>query len=90
MLFRSLLGAQKQVAYNETATNAYHVLDFAVSFGFGKTENLTVKSGIKNILNTNYIDHLSRLKNIQMPFPGRNFYLSINYCLNQNLKSKSA
>jgi outer membrane receptor protein involved in Fe transport len=35
--------------------------------------------GVKNILNERFIDHLSRLKNIAMPAPGRNFYLSVQF-----------
>jgi outer membrane receptor protein involved in Fe transport len=42
--------------------------------------------GVKNILNEVYIDHLSRLKNIQMPHPGRNFYISLKINLVTNNK----
>lgn len=83
----TLMGPQNQVAFNETASPAYHVLDAAISVVFGKKEALTLKAGVRNLLNTYYIDHLSRLKNIQMPFPGRNAYLSVSYALTSNFKS---
>jgi iron complex outermembrane receptor protein len=77
----TLMGPQNQVAFNESASNAYHVLDAAFSLILGKKEEFTVKMGVRNLLNTTYIDHLSRLKNIQMPFPGRNIYFSLAYAL---------
>jgi iron complex outermembrane receptor protein len=83
------LGAQNNVAYLETPSKAYHVLDFSLVFAFGKTDQFTVKGGGRNVLNATYIDHLSRLKNIQMPFPGRNFFLGVGYNFNSNFKNKS-
>ena len=77
------MGPQKQVAYLESSSSAYHVLDAALSLSIGKTEPFKVKLGCKNLLDTQYIDHLSRLKNIQMPFPGRNVFLSIAYNFSQ-------
>ncbi len=83
------MGAQNNVAYLETPSKAYHVLDFSLVFAFGKGEQFTIKGGGRNVLNTSYIDHLSRLKNIQMPFPGRNFFLGVGYNFNNQLKTKS-
>jgi iron complex outermembrane receptor protein len=77
----TLMGPQNQVAFNESTSNAYHVLDAAFSLILGKKEEFTVKMGVRNLFNTTYIDHLSRLKNIQMPFPGRNIYFSLAYAL---------
>jgi serine/threonine-protein kinase len=42
--------------------------------------------GCKNLLNEQYIDHLSRLKNIEMPAPGRNVYVSLNYRIKSTIK----
>lgn len=80
----TLMGPQNQVAFNESTSNAYHVLDAAFSLILGKKEEFVVKMGARNLLNTTYIDHLSRLKNIQMPFPGRNIYVSLAYSLTRN------
>ena len=84
----TLMGPQNNVAYLETTSKAYHVLDFSLVFAFGKTDQFTVKGGGRNVLNASYIDHLSRLKNIQMPFPGRNFFLGVGYNFNSNFKNK--
>jgi iron complex outermembrane receptor protein len=80
----TLVGPQNQVAFNESTSNAYHVLDAAFSLILGKKEEFVVKMGARNLLNTTYIDHLSRLKNIQMPFPGRNIYVSLAYSLTRS------
>ena len=85
----TLMGPQNNVAYLESSSKGYHVLDFSLVFAFGKTDQFTVKGGGRNVLNSTYIDHLSRLKNIQMPFPGRNFFLGVGYNFNSNLKNKS-
>jgi iron complex outermembrane receptor protein len=85
----TLMGPQNNVAYLETSSKGYHVLDFSLVFAFGKSDQFTVKGGGRNVLNSTYIDHLSRLKNIQMPFPGRNFFLGVGYNFNGNLKIKS-
>jgi len=84
VLQSTLMGPQNQVAFNESTSNAYHVLDAAFSVIFGKKEEFTLKMGGRNLLNTAYIDHLSRLKNIQMPFPGRNVYFSLAYAITRN------
>lgn len=85
----TLMGPQNNVAYLESSSKGYHVLDFSLVFAFGKSDQFTVKGGGRNVLNSTYIDHLSRLKNIQMPFPGRNFFLGIGYNITSNLKNKS-
>ncbi|MGB1040045.1 MAG: TonB-dependent receptor [Flavobacteriales bacterium] len=42
--------------------------------------------GAQNILNEEYIDHLSALKTYQLANPGRNFYVSIKLNINQKIK----
>jgi iron complex outermembrane receptor protein len=77
---------QNQVASYETASPSYQVFNIGLQ---GKLEGKTpleIKIGVKNVLNTRYIDHLSRLKNIDLPFPGRNYYVSIVYQLMFNQK----
>lgn len=78
-LSSTLLGPQNQVAYLETPSMAYHVLDFSLVTQFCQNKAFTLTLGMRNVLNTSYIDHLSRLKNIQMPFPGRNLFVSLKY-----------
>jgi iron complex outermembrane receptor protein len=70
---------QDRIATYETATPAYHLLHAALSFNLKSKPSLVFHVGVKNCLNTGYIDHLSRLKNIELQQPGRNFYLSVKY-----------
>jgi len=83
--------AQDRVAAFETPTGAYGLLNVGLEmkWAFRKNHEVTLKTGVRNALNTSYIDHLSRLKNIQLPFPGRNIYLSISYQINYKSKSRS-
>jgi iron complex outermembrane receptor protein len=71
--------AQRQTAAEETSSPAYATMDCYFSISLGLKKRTQLEGGCKNITNTRYIDHLSRLKNIEMPFPGRNFYLGIQY-----------
>lgn len=83
------LGKQNQVAFNESPSDSYHLLHAALSFDIRLKSIFSCSIGCKNMLNTKYIDHLSRLKNIQMPNPGRNFYISLSYKLSSNRKNKT-
>ena len=84
----TLMGAQNNVAFIETPSNSYHLLDASLSFEIKGKQPIQFNLGCKNILNVRYIDHLSRLKNIGMPGAGRNFYVSFTYNLTQNLKNR--
>ena len=79
------MGDQSRVAFYELPSKQFQLLDIALHFTFGNKESYDLNIGCKNLFNETYIDHLSRLKNIQMPGPGRNFYLSFKY----NFKSKT-
>lgn len=73
------MGPQNNVAFGETVSPAYHLMDVGFRLTIGKNKPLALNLGCKNIFNTNFMDHLSRLKNIQMPSPGRNFYLQMTW-----------
>jgi iron complex outermembrane receptor protein len=73
-----LMAAQNQVAFQEATSVSYQLLHFNARMSL-KQQQWVLQTGIRNLTNTSYIDHLSRLKNIAMPGPGRNFYLSIQY-----------
>ncbi len=79
---------QTNVAAFETASPAYQVVNIGLNAQLKGNVPLNFQLGVKNVLNSRYIDHLSRLKNIDLPFPGRNFYLSIAYQLINNHKVK--
>jgi len=73
------MGPQNNVSIGEMASPAYHLFDAGFRMSCGKNKPITLNLGCKNIFNTYFIDHLSRLKNIQMPSLGRNFYLQLNW-----------
>ncbi|MFM8595576.1 MAG: TonB-dependent receptor [Flavobacteriales bacterium] len=73
------IAAQTRVAYQETPSQSYQLVHLNARIYFEKQSNWVLQTGIRNLTNTTYIDHLSRLKNIGMPGPGRYFYLSVKY-----------
>jgi iron complex outermembrane receptor protein len=75
---------QQRVAFFETPTEAFQLLNFALNFRVLGAHQWKFQLGVKNMLNVQYIDHLSRLKNIQMPQPGRNIYVKISYQFNKS------
>src|SRR5690606_10625948 len=76
---------QRKVAEYETISRYYHLLNFGMDFLWNLKTPIRIGIGAKNILNTNYINHLSRLKNIDLQHPGRSFYIKIDYTINNNL-----
>jgi iron complex outermembrane receptor protein len=77
---------QNQVSSYETASPNYQVFNIGLQGKLVGKRPLEIKIGVKNVFNTRYIDHLSRLKNIDLPFPGRNFYVGIVYQVMFNQK----
>ncbi len=80
-VMHTFMDRQRKVAYMETPSADYHLLDAAISFGLDGKHDWEFRLGVKNIFNERFIDHLSRLKNIGMPAPGRNAYISIQFKL---------
>ena len=68
---------QKNVAINEETTNSYNLLDGGFSFSFNKQATFDITLGVKNILNTTYVPHLSNLKSYMIPNPGRSFFIKL-------------
>ena len=85
-VMHTFMGAQRTVANLETPSAAYQVVDVAFGFSLGRKALWDLRVGCKNLLNEQYIDHLSRLKNIEMPAPGRNVYVSLNYRIKSTIK----
>ncbi len=81
----SYLFEQNRVASFETQSAAYQLINIGTNWKLGKKAPVTVGFGVKNLLNASYIDHLSRLKNIQVSQPGRNFYVSLKYSFNKTI-----
>ena len=76
------MGPQNQVAFNEFASKMYNYFDLSMELSFGKQSRFSLNIGVKNLMNSEYIDHLSRLKNIYMPSPGRTYYTQLSYNFN--------
>ena len=68
--------SQDRVVFSERETPSYHLFDAGISVEKGHAE---VLAGINNLLDTRYVDHLSRLKNDGIPNPGRNIFVGLKY-----------
>ena len=71
---------QNKVSVNETVTPAYNLLHLRMGgkLVFDKM-NIGMNLSFNNILDETYISHLSVLKNDQIPNPGRNIVLGLNF-----------
>ena len=68
---------QKNVATNEETTDSYNLLDGGLSVSFNKQATFDITLGVKNILNTTYVPHLSNLKSYMIPNPGRSIFFKL-------------
>lgn len=63
----------------ETSTPQYQLIHIGTHIDvLTKEKPIQLSVGIKNLFNTKYIDHLSRLKSMEIPNPGINFYVGLN------------
>ena len=79
---------QNRISQNENITNDAHILNFGIQTKFGKNENLSFSTGVRNMLNTTYYNHLSAIKDLGIPNPGINYYFALKYAFNHKLKIK--
>jgi iron complex outermembrane recepter protein len=70
---------QTRVAVYETVSKAYHLINIGTQIKVNSNNPFSFTAGVRNLLNERYISHLSRLKNIDMPHPGINFYIGVKY-----------
>ena len=70
---------QNNIVSYESSSDSYSILNGELLFN--PFSNLSVVVGIKNMFNTEYIPHLSRIKEVAggVPEPGRSFNLSVKY-----------
>jgi iron complex outermembrane recepter protein len=72
--------SQQRIADYELATPDYHLFNFGINIRYETAKTtLSFDTGIKNIFNTNYTDHLSRFRAIGTPNIGRNIFVGLNY-----------
>lgn len=69
---------QNNINLNETASVDYHLINIGCNLKLDLKQELLINLGVRNVLNTRYINHLSQLKPLEIPNPGRNFYLGID------------
>lgn len=73
---------QNQVANLETRSDAYQLMNVGINMVVDWDTPLEIGIGVKNVFNEAYIDHLSRLKNIELQHPGRSVYARLAWNLN--------
>lgn len=78
--------AQHKIASFETASAMFNVVNVSADFYINKKKTLLLNMACKNVFNVNYVDHLSRLKNIGLANSGRNFVFSLQILFDRNLK----
>ena len=78
---------QNKVTDYETASRDYHLLNVGLDLIWNLKTPIEIGVGAKNIFNTSYINHLSRLKNIDLQHPGRSFYVKIGMTITNKFKN---
>jgi len=77
---------QNNVILFETTSVDYSLLNLGINFTSDTKLPFTLQLGVRNLTNTNYINHLSRLKNIGLESPGRNVYIKLLLTINYHEK----
>ncbi len=76
---------QNRISVFETRTPNYNLINIGLNFEIlTKNAIIGIDMGIKNALNNDYIDHLSRFKKLEISNPGRNFYVGIKIKINDD------
>lgn len=78
---------QSRIDFSETESEKYSLINLGLKVHI-KTKNnpIEITTGINNLLNTEYIDHLSLLKSLEIPNQGINYHISIKIPLAKNMK----
>ena len=75
---------QDRIGPLETATDPYHLLQLGCQMKWDGNWPVQLSFGVRNALNTSYINHMSRLKTLGLMEPGRSLYLNLKW----NIKGK--
>jgi len=79
------VASQNLVAINEYPTPSYTILNLKGRKEFRlQKQSLIVHIAVHNLLNKSYLNHLSYYRRLQIPEPGRNIQLSIQWPINKN------
>ena len=73
-------GEQSNVSEFESTTDSYFTVNLSGSHKVDMSDNsLNIFWSVNNLLNEEYIDHMSRLKNLGIHEMGRNISVGLNY-----------
>ena len=75
---------QDRIGPLETATDPYHLLQLGCQMKWDGNWPVQLSFGVRNALNTSYINHMSSLKSLGLMEPGRSLYLNLKW----NIKGK--
>lgn len=78
---------QNRVGMNELPSGEYHLVHLALDMGIRDNEHFSFKAGVRNLTNSSYIAHLSPFRNLEIPQPGINFFLSVKYNFSNQFKN---
>ena len=68
---------QNSVATYEEPSDPYQLINFSINGTIPGNNKIDYAVGVNNLLNSRYVDHLSRLKTYEIPNPGRNIYIKL-------------
>jgi iron complex outermembrane receptor protein len=78
---------QSRIGQFETTSPAYQLVNIGANFEIStKHSPIEIRTGIKNLFNVKYIDHLSRFKELGIPNPGINVYIGLYLSFSKDLK----
>ena len=72
---------QTRIAKFETTSAGYNMVNFGLNMKWNLKNPIEIGIGAKNLLNERYVNHLSRLKNLEAYDTGRNIYINIRYVI---------
>ncbi|MDG2343088.1 MAG: TonB-dependent receptor [Flavobacteriales bacterium] len=75
---------QDNIVTYETTSDAYQLINIGCSGSYLSKHQIDFSFGVNNLLNTNYIDHLSRLKPYGLANPGRNIYVKLKLLISKS------
>ena len=70
---------QDRVGPLETRAEAYHFVQLGCQMKWDASWPVQLSFGVRNALNTSYVNHLSSLKRLGLTEPGRSFYFNLKW-----------
>lgn len=71
--------SQTRVGPLETPTRAYAIFDLGCQMKWDVKWPIQLSFGVRNALNTSYVNHMSSLKSLGLTEPGRSFYINLKW-----------